>query len=137
MVVAQEPDPTPAPLVAQAPTIEAVPLVAQGENASGTDNVLAFRATSGTEAKKRARATSGTKRVKSVKSARKQKADKPPTPPGHEWRSENYGWVLYRRTPIITEAGKRSSKRAYLAFYNHAAIERIYGTDYRKAATNA
>ena len=134
--MAQKPDPVPAPLVAQAPVVEAVPLVAHGEQSGGTDNVLTFRATSGTQAKKRARATSGTKRVKPVKSTRRQKADKPPTPPGHEWKPDTYGWALYTRKPIMTEAGKRSSKRTYLAFYNHAAIERIYGTDYRQAAAN-
>lgn len=118
----------------------AVPLVAQGENASGTDNVLAFRATSGTDAKKRARATSGTNSVSATKSIKKpsgaKKPAKPPTPAGHEWRYADSGWALYRRMPILTEAGKRSSQRVYLGFYTQAAIERLYGTN-RKTAANS
>lgn len=107
---------------------------------SGTQDKKAPRATSGTKGKNSARATSGTHRVNSSGTMRKpsgtQKPEPPPTPAGHEWRYADSGWVLYRRTSIITASGKRSSKRDYLAFYTPEAIARIYGTN-RKTATNS
>lgn len=116
-VVAQAPVPPVAHPVAQAsvpPVLKLVPPVAQ-------------------KVKKASGATGGTRQT-TPKSANDLE---PPGLPGCEWRISGSGWELWRRVPSVSENGKRSSKRTYMAYYSRKAVEGFYAretkTDIRRA----
>jgi len=59
----------------------------------------------------------------------------PPPIAGCEWRFTGYGWELWKRVPSVSESGKRSSKRTYLAYYSRDAVKRLHDANEKK--TNA
>lgn len=59
----------------------------------------------------------------------------PPPIAGCEWRFTGYGWELWKRVPSVSEHGKRSSKRTYLAYYSREDVRREH--DKRQKTTNA
>jgi len=73
------------------------------------------------KAKKRTRATGGTRHKP------KETSDlETPSWPGCEWRKSGSGYEVWRRAPAISENGKRSSKRSYMAYYSRKAVEAFY-----------
>ncbi len=70
-------------------------------------------------------ATGGTRRI----THKENNGLEPPGLPGCEWRISGSGWELWRRVPAVSENGKRSSKRTYMAYYSRKAVEGFYARE--------
>lgn len=66
-----------------------------------------------------------TSATKVAKDKTGKKLVKPPAVAGHQWRQTGTGWVLWRRTVIMGEDGRRRSKFKYVKFYPFSAMEVI------------